>query len=859
MSHPAKAQIQQNRSILRLIVVFVLLSLAPLAALSFSSVRLTSDALTTEVEDRLDSAAELSATAVQGELEGVAHLVESYAERPSLLEALAVARPQRSALSFQLEELRQARPGIAVAFLARPDGRLLDVSPATKSIIGKDFSFRDWYKGVTATGGTYVSEAFIGQVDGRPTVVAVATIVSDAGGRQLGILAAAYELGALRSFVNRFSATQNVTLTLTDQRGTLLAELGTAAVELVSRRGDPLVAAALQGGSGVASRERAGTSQLVAYRPIANLGWTVTASVPEKEALAALARLRSSVYGAAGLLALVLLGGLALLIRSLLARRRAEESAERARAETERLHAESARLAAVVEGSDDAILSMTREGVIASWNGGAERLYGYTRADAIGQPVAMLVPPERAGEEWELLGPVLAGTGVHNRVTQRRRRDGTLVDVALTMSPTRDAEGGVTGASTIARDITERLQAEQDARRARAEAERANHAKSEFLSRMSHELRTPMNAVLGFAQLLELGELDDEQRESIDQILRAGNHLLGLINEVLDVARIEAGKLSLSLESVDPEDALAEAVDLIKPLAAARGITMTVEEEGADACEHADRQRLKQVLLNLLSNAVKYNREDGRVVVRLEQKPDERFRIAVSDTGPGISPQQQERLFSPFERLDADAGSGSVEGTGLGLTLSKGLAEAMGGRLGVDSRVGEGSTFWIDLDAAESGNGDAQLVEERLENQSTSDERGPAGAVLYIEDNLSNLRLIEHVLGRFPHIELVVAMQGTLGIDLAREHRPDLILLDLHLPDLDGEEVLARLRAERETASIPVVVLSADVTPSRIERLRASGVDDYLPKPLDVARFIELLHVHLPEHQVATMHGGHSR
>nr|MBA2460445.1 HAMP domain-containing histidine kinase [Actinomycetota bacterium] len=212
---------------------------------------------------------------------------------------------------------------------------------------------------------------------------------------------------------------------------------------------------------------------------------------------------------------------------------------------------------------------------------------------------------------------------------------------------------------------------------------------------MSHELRTPMNAVLGFAQLLELGEIDEQQRESVDQILRAGNHLLALINEVLDVARIEAGKLSLSVEPVDADEALTEAVDLIRPLAADRSITISVQGGGTDACVQADRQRLKQILLNLLSNAVKYNRTNGRVEIGLERRAGERLRITVSDTGAGIAREQLERLFAPFERLDADAGQ--VEGTGLGLTLSKGLAEAMGGQLGVDSRLGAGSTFWVEL------------------------------------------------------------------------------------------------------------------------------------------------------------------
>ena len=837
-------------TILRLVVLFLLLSLAPLAALAVSSVRVASDALQTEVEQRVASSAELSAEAVRGELAGVEDLVQSYARRPSLVRTLSAARPSEDELRFQLRELRQARPGIAVAFLARPDGRLVAISPATPAIIGKDFSFRDWYRGATRSGRVYVSEAYISQAAGNPIVVAVATVVGDDAGRRLGILVAAYDLNALRVFIDRFSQSQALSLRLTDQRGTLLAEPGFRATRLVSRRADPLVAAALRGESDVVSQERGDASRLVAYRPIRDLGWTVAASVPERSALAPLGSLRSSVYGAASLLALVLLGGLALLVRSLQQRRRAEQEADEARAEADRRQADSARLAAIVDSSDDAILSMTPEGVITSWNGGAELLYGYTAAEAVGRPIEILIPTEQRGEQHNILRHVLAGNPLRGYETRRQRKDGTLVDVALTVSPIRDEEDRVTGASTIARDISERRRTEDEARRAWAEADRANRAKSEFLSRMSHELRTPMNAVLGFAQLLELDDLSDEQRESVEQILRAGNHLLALINEVLDVARIEAGKLSLSLEPVDADETLHEAVDLIRPLAADRGVTLSVDTGGEDVCVRADRQRLKQVLLNLLSNAVKYNRTSGRVDVTVRRQPNESIRVCVTDTGAGISREQLERLFQPFERLDADAGS--VEGTGLGLTLSKGLVEAMDGRIGVDSRLGEGSTFWFELEALEP-----RLP---LEPGTTDHERetatvGHAGSVLYIEDNLSNLKLVEQVFARFPHIELLAAMQGTLGLDLAREHRPDLILLDLHLPDVDGEEVLARLRAEPETAAIPVVVVSADVTPGRLERLLASGADDYLPKPIDVSRFMQTLRHHLPEYEAAAEGG----
>lgn len=374
---------------------------------------------------------------------------------------------------------------------------------------------------------------------------------------------------------------------------------------------------------------------------------------------------------------------------------------------------------------------------------------------------------------------------------------------------------------------------------ARHDADHANLAKSEFLSRMSHELRTPLNAVLGFAQLLELDALNSEQRESVEHILRGGRHLLELINEVLDIARIEAGRLAISLEPVSVNLIVKESLDLIAPLAAKEHVQL--DGNLADTRERhiqADRQRLKQVLLNLLSNAVKYNRKEGTVTLSYEETPEARLRIKVTDTGPGIAAEKMELLFTPFERLGVE--QTGIEGTGLGLALSKRLVQAMGGRLGVESTVGRGSTFWVELPLVDG------LMRQLDRSEGISapaevDGSRKARAVLYVEDNLSNLKLIEQVLAHRPEVRLLPAMQGRLGLDLAREHRPHLILLDLHLPDMTGEELLLRLRAIPETREIPVVVISADATPGQVNRLLASGAQAYLTKPLDVRKFLALI------------------
>jgi PAS domain S-box-containing protein len=381
----------------------------------------------------------------------------------------------------------------------------------------------------------------------------------------------------------------------------------------------------------------------------------------------------------------------------------------------------------------------------------------------------------------------------------------------------------------ISDDITERRAAERAADAARADAERANHAKSEFLSRMSHELRTPLNAVIGFAQLLQLDPLEDQQRESVEQILKAGRHLLGLINEVLDIARIEAGTMTMSLEPVHLGSVIAEALSLISPLADDAGVTLVADpSEFGDLHVQADQQRLKQVLINLLSNAVKYNRRGGEIAVECRPLGGERIEVAVADTGHGLTPEQLERLFEPFERLGAERTA--VEGTGLGLPLSRRLMEAMGGAMAAESEPDAGTTLRIVLDVAAGPVDDGAAGAAAAAPRPRADRR----TVLYIEDNLSNLKLVERLLERVPEVRLIPAMQGQLGLELARRHQPDLILLDLHLPVLNGRDVLQALKDDPATARIPVVVLSADATPSQVERLLAAGAADYATKPIDV-------------------------
>ena len=431
-----------------------------------------------------------------------------------------------------------------------------------------------------------------------------------------------------------------------------------------------------------------------------------------------------------------------------------------------------------------------------------------------------------------------AADGVEVFVRRKNNPEGAWLTV--TARPLRDAEGFSKGAVAVFRDITASKRTQEDQRLAREAAEQANQAKSEFLSRMSHELRTPLNSILGFAQILQLAQLPPSQRDSVEYIMKGGRHLLGLINEVLDIARIEAGHLSLSPEPVRVSDALEQALDLVRPIASERTVTITLNEiTDGDRHVSADRQRLAQVLLNLLSNAVKYNHPGGTVTVCCEHISPERLRIKITDTGPGIAPASLQKLFSPFERLDAE--QSGVEGTGLGLALSKRLIEAMGGTIGIESTLGRGSTFWLELTLLEDPLKDLQMKTDSDLTALSAGTTEHAGTLLYIEDNLSNLRLMEHIMANRPKVRLVAAMQGQLGLELAQAHRPDLILLDLHLPDLGGDQVLKLLRQDSRTSAIPVVMVSADATPGQIERLMAAGADDYITKPLDVQKLLELI------------------
>ncbi|MBI2221200.1 MAG: PAS domain-containing protein [Acidobacteria bacterium] len=495
------------------------------------------------------------------------------------------------------------------------------------------------------------------------------------------------------------------------------------------------------------------------------------------------------------------------------------------------------RLQAVLDNSPVAIFIKDLEGRYLLVNRFYSEIAGRSPQEIVGRNSDELFPPElaavyaahdrevresRAAMQWEEHAASAAGPRVF----------------MVSRFPLLDGGGKPYAIGGIAVDITRRKKAEEEARLARLEAEQANRAKSRFLSRMSHDFRTPLNAILGFTQLLQIEALSPEEKECVAQIKEAGEHLLALLNDVLDIARIEAGKLSLALEPVGVADLVDRCLALVAPLAAARGVS-SKPVHGEARTDHvlADRHRLTQVLLNLLSNAVKYNHRGGSIEVSCLAHGLDRLRIVVSDTGPGIPPDKVPRLFVPFDRLGAE--QSQTEGTGLGLTVARELARAMSGEIGLETREGAGSSFWIELPraAAPAGDGAAPAPRDSAPSPARPD---VVGTILYIDDNRANLRLLERVMARRPGVRVLTALTGAEGIEAARRHHPGVLFLDLNLPDMHGHEVVRLLKTDPATASLPIAIISGDVT-GAAATATGEQVVAHFAKPFDVVRVLQFI------------------
>lgn len=520
---------------------------------------------------------------------------------------------------------------------------------------------------------------------------------------------------------------------------------------------------------------------------------------------------------------------------------------------------------AIFNNPNFSYVATDRQGLIQIFNVGAEKMLGYRAADVVNKvtPNSLADPEEmiaRAAAMSQELGVSIApgldalvykaSRGIEDIVELTYiRPDGTRIPALVSVTALRDEQDDIIGYLFIGTDNTARKQVEAALLQnhialdeARMAAEKANLAKSEFLSNMSHELRTPLNAVLGFAQLMETATPlpSPAQKMSIEQILKGGWYLLRLINEILDLALIESGKLIMLQETINLSDILHDCQIMVTPQAEARGIKVNFPD-GANAFHiDADKTRIKQVMINLLSNAIKYNRQDGNVTITCQITPEHLMRVSVSDTGLGLAPELVEQLFQPFNRLGQEANG--AEGTGIGLVVSKQLVELMGGQIGVQSEVGAGSTFWFDLPLAAQASPTTHGADAI---KSTA--RSPRGAdssqrtLLYVEDNAANLELVEHLIARRSDLTLLIATDGHTGVQLAREQLPDLILMDINLPGISGLDALKMLQALPETAHIPIMAISANAVPHEVEQGLKAGFFRYLTKPIKIDEFMAAL------------------
>ena len=512
---------------------------------------------------------------------------------------------------------------------------------------------------------------------------------------------------------------------------------------------------------------------------------------------------------------------------------------------------------AILTSENFSIIATDEKGIIQLFNVGAERMLGYMAAEVVNKiNPSDIHDPQEVMARAQALSVELATTitpGFEALAFKASRgiediyeltyicKDGSRFPAIVSITALRDDFGTIIGYLLIGTDNSVRKQVEVALKEAMAVAEKANLAKSDFLSSMSHELRTPLSAILGFAQLIESGtpQPTPSQKRSVDQILQAGWYLLELINEILDLALIESGRLSLSLEPVSLAEVMLECETLVESQAAKRGICVTFPQFSLPCFVKADRTRLKQVLINLLSNAIKYNTSGGTVALRCVDISPQRIRICVEDTGEGLNPAKIAQLFQPFNRLGQEANT--EQGTGIGLVMTKRLIELMGGVIGVESIVGKGSVFWIEMDLTEERelHPEVASLAPALQSQVPTDPR--AHTLLYVEDNPANLMLVEDLIARRSDIRLLSARDGISGIAMAKASQPDIILMDINLPGISGIKAVQILCADPLTAHIPVVALSANAIPRDIEKGMEAGFFRYLTKPIRINEFMDTL------------------
>jgi PAS domain S-box-containing protein len=807
------------------------LGLLPLALLIYYSISVSSATVRREVKARIRAATTVSAELVEQEMRGVATLVDSYAGRPLLIEALTPTdgRPiDRGEIATHIKELRTARPGISVTFLADPAGKLIDIAPSTPSIVGQDFSFRDWYKGVTRTGRPYVSELYRSAAAGRPWVTAIAAPVTSESGKDLGILVAAYGANELKTFVERFERSQGVALTISDQNGVPVVDPSTTQ-EGSDAAEERAISAALGGSSGILEETNEQGGALISYSPVSRIGWTVTATTPNSTAFASIGKLQSAVLLSGGLVALALNAQISFLALTL----REHKSVAKRLRESE----EGSRM--VVEAAGDAFVSINDQGLITGWNRRSEETFGWPRSEALGKSLTDTIIPERYQKAHEDGIQHYLGTGEGPVLNQRielsaRHREGREFPIDLLIWPIETTAG--LSFNAFIEDITERKEAQAEIAAARDDALAASRYKSEFLANMSHEIRTPMNAVLGMTGLLlDDSSLTDEQRDYAETVRSSGEALLVIINDILDFSKIEAGAMNLEMVDFPIEMVVESVAELLASSAHEKNLDLvTWLEPDVPPAVQGDAGRLRQILTNLVGNAIKFT-HDGEVTIMASVEEvtaaGAMLRFEVIDTGIGISDEQEKDLFEAFSQAD-ESTTRRYGGSGLGLAICKRLVELMGGDIGVVSEPGKGSKFWFTAPFESR-----PVPELRVPRWDLRDL-----CALVVDDSETNRRIVTRQLASWgvESDEADSAYAALLLIEGKKERTPpyDLVILDKEMPEIDGLELAASIRETislypgNDRKTIAMLLLTSSAHRPTLEELRRAGIGAAMTKPV---------------------------
>ena len=824
-----------SQSVPRLYLFFLLLAVLPILLFFFSASRVLHRHAAKQALQEGTQLAQLSSILIDEQFEQSISFLQSYALRFRFREQWK--NRDLSAVTVHLEQAHELRPGFAFFSVFELDGTLRAIYPPDEGVMNRNFAFRDWYKGVSRNWEPYVSEVYQTAVQPLELVVAVAVPIKDAQGQPIGILMAPYALDTISSWLRRIQELGAQTVSVADQNGHLLAH---PAIDVFQPPVDVSAYApvrrTLAGESGAGVFQPADEDFFVAFAPIPAFGWGVVVEQPVAAAQEGVrAAQRQMVLFGFVFVALAL--GCGSLMGSLFRQLNTVK---------ETLRLSETKFRGLLEAAANAIVGVNQEGLITMVNAETEKSFGYQRDELLGHPVEILIPEAfhrvhqaHRASYLRLARARTMGPGLELRA---RRKDGSEFPVEISLTPL-ETEGGLLVMAIIV-DITERRlyqeQIEQTNRELELrnrEVERATQLKSQFLASMSHELRTPLNAILGFSDLLAeqtAGSLNEKQRRYVQHIHNGGQHLLQLINDILDLSKIEAGRMELRPESFLVADTLPEVLSIIRPLAMDKKIeVVSTVEPALWVC--ADRVRFKQILYNLLSNAVKFTPDGGRVGVQVW--PDgEWLHLVVHDTGIGIPPEEQEAIFDEFRQVGTTT-KGVKEGTGLGLAITRRLVEQHGGTLRVESEPGRGSRFHFTLPA---GSPRPQLAPEATRKTPQRSERGQS-LILIVDDEPEARELLASYLEPEGY-RTVAAESGEVAIAKARQLLPDAITLNMLMPGKNGWETLHTLKQTPETASIPIVIVS--VVDNK-EMGFGLGATEYLVKPVARETLVAALERHL--------------